>query len=281
MPGTAKCRCRRTGGSLRPVAVAMIVLGGASCGGPEQSGPTGWQPVDSAGVVLVGQTIDTSRALRLDEVWRIGSLDGGEATQFFTPRDAAFGPEGEVYVLDSGNHRVKVFAEADGRFLRSFGSQGSGPGEFQQLAVMMEVGDSKVVVMDAARRLHAFEPDGTVIETMSLPQVLRPGSFPGVFRWTGDTWLMAVSQVFDGEARQPVARQPTTLQAFAFGVGVGEETGLAWDGAIETHTVGKMGWMNLATLRATSAHLSGWPRSAVPRLRLRLRMGGVSPGWLA
>ena len=34
-----------------------------------------------------------------------------------------------IYVSDGGNHRVSVFT-SDGQFVRSFGSKGSGTGQF-------------------------------------------------------------------------------------------------------------------------------------------------------
>ena len=48
--------------------------------------------------------------------------------QFQYSWDIAFDSRGNVYVADSGNHRIQVFAE-EGRFLRKFGKQGGGDGE--------------------------------------------------------------------------------------------------------------------------------------------------------
>lgn len=224
-------------------AVATLLLAAlVGCAESPEIAQADWEATDSAGTALIQQRVNTTRELVLDEVWRVGSLDGDEATQFFTPRDAAFGPDGEVYILDSGNHLVKVYNEADGSFLRSFGSQGSGPGEFQQLAVRMDVGDDNIVVMDAGRRLHSFLPTGDFVETATLGQMLPAGSYPGLIRWSGEAWLLTVSKVFDPEAGRPIEGQPTVLQTFSFSDGVGEETGLAWDAAIEMQTVGAMGW---------------------------------------
>ena len=207
-----------------PVLLGLVWL--AACSSAQPAGQSDVEVTDSAGVALVGQVVDTSRALVLEEAWRVGSLDGDEATRFFTPRDAVIA-DGEVYVLDSGNHRVKVFAAADGRFLRSFGSEGSGPGEFQQLAVRMDVGNGIVAVMDAGRRLHSFRPSGEFIETMTLGQMLPAGSMAGEFRWAGEDGLITVARVFDPEAGRGIQGQPTALRTFSFDDGLGDETGLA------------------------------------------------------
>jgi sugar lactone lactonase YvrE len=53
---------------------------------------------------------------------------GSEPGQFARPRGAAIGPDGLLYVADSGNHRVQVF-DLEGRLVRIVGKQGSRPGE--------------------------------------------------------------------------------------------------------------------------------------------------------
>jgi DNA-binding beta-propeller fold protein YncE len=42
------------------------------------------------------------------------------------PRNLALAPNGDMYVVDSGNHRVQVF-DRDGRYLRGWGGFGSEP----------------------------------------------------------------------------------------------------------------------------------------------------------
>lgn len=226
--------------TLLPVLLGLVWL--AACSPTQPLQQSDLEITDSAGVVLVQQLVDTSRALVLEEAWRIGSLDGDEATRFFTPRDAVITADGEVYVLDSGNHLVKVFAVADGTFLRSFGSEGSGPGEFQRSAMGIDVGNGIVAVMDAGRRLHSFRPGGEFIETMTLGQLLPPGSMAGEFRLAGEDGLITVRRVFDPESGGGIEGQPTALRAFSFEAGLGDETGLAWRAGVETQTVGAMRW---------------------------------------
>ena len=56
--------------------------------------------------------------------------DDGEGMIFF-PQQVEEGPDGNLYVLDSGDSFIKVFSP-DGRYLRKIGGQGEGPGEFQR-----------------------------------------------------------------------------------------------------------------------------------------------------
>ncbi|NPV08707.1 MAG: TIGR03663 family protein [Anaerolineae bacterium] len=71
------------------------------------------------------------------EVWRempaslvVGS-QGQEEGRFTQPRGVAVAPDGNVYVVDSGNHRVQVFTP-QGQFLHSWGGPGNGPGQFTE-----------------------------------------------------------------------------------------------------------------------------------------------------
>lgn len=69
---------------------------------------------------------------------------------------------GNVHVLDNGNARIQVFGK-DGRFLRSLGSEGEGPGEFQipgRFAVSA-AGDVAVFDMGQAR-ISVLDKDGAL-----------------------------------------------------------------------------------------------------------------------
>ena len=56
-----------------------------------------------------------------------GAAEGALAS----PRNMEPGPDGLVYVADSGNHRIQVF-DGQGRFVRGWGSFGAEPGQFNE-----------------------------------------------------------------------------------------------------------------------------------------------------
>jgi uncharacterized protein (TIGR03663 family) len=114
-------------------------------------------------------------------VW--GGTVGAGPGQYNHPRGVAVGPEGNVFVVDSDNHRVQVF-DANGNFLREWGSRcqldsgqgcvdpdGNGPlsygdGQFQEPWGIAVGDDGYVYVADTwNHRIQVFEADGTFVTT--------------------------------------------------------------------------------------------------------------------
>jgi sugar lactone lactonase YvrE len=83
-----------------------------------------------------------------------------------TPTDIhgkiAVGPDGMVYVSDSGNARVQVFTPL-GRLVRQFGRFGSGKGQFVQTFDVALDNAGNVYVSGDAQTLTKFSPGGQVI----------------------------------------------------------------------------------------------------------------------
>lgn len=70
-----------------------------------------------------------------------------EPSGFWGPRAVAVGPDGNVYVTDTGNKRVQVF-DANGRFLRAIGGEGSAPGQFREPVGLAIDGQGNLYVAD-------------------------------------------------------------------------------------------------------------------------------------
>ncbi|MGQ9594926.1 MAG: flippase activity-associated protein Agl23 [Anaerolineae bacterium] len=88
-----------------------------------------------------------------------GSLGQGPG-QFRDPRNLAVDAEGNLYVLDTGNHRVQVFT-ANGQFLREWGGEGVTPGHFKEPWGIAVAPDGTVYVADTwNHRIQKFTAEG-------------------------------------------------------------------------------------------------------------------------
>ena len=107
------------------------------------------------------------------------ALPGGEAEgQFRSPRGVAIDASGAVYVADTVNHRVQLFG-SDGRFLRAFGSAGSGNGELQfPVGLALDSTGNLYVADQGNHRVQVFDSNGQF-----LRQWGSRGSGDGTFQY--------------------------------------------------------------------------------------------------
>jgi sugar lactone lactonase YvrE len=95
---------------------------------------------------------------RIELVRTLGDVAAeNESVAFYMPAGIALDGRGDLYILDTGNHRVQKFS-SDGRFLASFGRQGQGPGEFAYP-------DS--IDVDAAGWLWVSDPNNQRIQVLT------------------------------------------------------------------------------------------------------------------
>ena len=105
--------------------------------------------------------------------WRL--CRGAAPGQFNSPWSVAISSTDEVFVADSGNHRIQLF-RLDGSFVRSWGSRGSAPGQFVLPAGVAVHGDL-VLVSDAGNhRIQCFGLDGSFVRMWG-----SKGAAPGQF----------------------------------------------------------------------------------------------------
>ncbi len=94
-----------------------------------------------------------------DEERPIGVGIGGD--NFNRPTDVAWDAEGNNFVSDGyGNSRVAKF-DKNGKFIKSWGSQGTEPGQFRTLHTIATDAEGNVYVGDRGnRRIQVFDNDG-------------------------------------------------------------------------------------------------------------------------
>ena len=130
---------------------------------------------DSAGIRLVvnnatGAGWKDETPWRVTEELAIGSDTLSDEYRFGRIGDLAVMPNGNIAVIDQLARVVRVF-DARGRFIRTIGRPGKGPGELSinSNGIYALPGDSLLVLDPGERRMTVFAPDGTVGRVTLLP----------------------------------------------------------------------------------------------------------------
>ncbi|MEN6311670.1 MAG: NHL repeat-containing protein [Acidobacteriota bacterium] len=99
--------------------------------------------------------------VRLELIRKIGGLEEkNPALAFNNPYDVAVDSQGNIHVLDKGNNRIQKLGP-DGRFLRSIGRPGQGPGDIQRaLSMDIDPQDFLYVSESGNMRLQVFDASG-------------------------------------------------------------------------------------------------------------------------
>jgi len=89
------------------------------------------------------------------------------------PAGIAVGPDGNVFVADSGRDRIKVFSP-EGKFVRESGSKSPEPGKFTALAGICFDAAGRLHVADmGAHRVQMFTRDASFLAAWTLPDAAR------------------------------------------------------------------------------------------------------------
>ena len=134
---------------------------------------------------------------------RAGAQDGpGALTEVF---DMEIGPNGELLAGQPSAGTIAVFA-ADGRYLRSFGRRGQGPGEFQVVGRMGWIGDTLWVVDFG--RLQLFNSSFHFARSITFPTLKPPAGvsrmIPGPILADGS--VLGIPVIVDSGRLAPIVR---------------------------------------------------------------------------
>ncbi|MFL7809174.1 MAG: NHL repeat-containing protein, partial [Anaerolineae bacterium] len=108
-------------------------------------------------------------------MWGVyGMTEGasGSPGVFWGPRGVAIGPEGMIYVTDTGNKRIQVFTP-EGELVTQWGGQGATEGKFDEPVGIAIASDGRIYVADTwNQRIQAFSTSGIPLT-----------------QWAVNTWL--------------------------------------------------------------------------------------------
>lgn len=120
------------------------------------------------------------------------------SAQFKVTREPA---TGHLFVSDGAGHRIIVFDET-GRFLRSFGREGSEPGQFRFPNEMhFDESGQLLIANTKLPALEAYTPQGNFQGTLVTPEGDRTFRYPTDFAVTPDRLLVMENDGFLNRAR--------------------------------------------------------------------------------
>jgi hypothetical protein len=169
---------------------ALLGLVFTACTG---SGPsTSILRTDSAGIEIVSHTgDDIPLEWSFTAAFSIGGEDSDESFYAVDPTTVGIDDSGRFYVLDRDAYRVLVY-DARGRYLRSMGGEGGGPGEMRFPFAILVAADGTVGVFDISKRgFVRFGPDGTILDE----QRFVAGYGGGLIRQVGSSLVLSADEL--------------------------------------------------------------------------------------
>jgi DNA-binding beta-propeller fold protein YncE len=152
--------------------LAVYKINSATDGSFKHFLPSGWLPhiYDWTEVLIAGSSDGfvnffwEGRILKYDIdgnlITQWGS-SGSEDGQFFEPCSMAGGPDGFLYVADTGNYRIQKF-DRNGNFIAKWGTYGTGDGQFDLLRGIAVDQGGFVYAIDLYR-IQKFDSNGNFI----------------------------------------------------------------------------------------------------------------------
>jgi hypothetical protein len=151
------------------------------------------QRTDSAGVEIVTHTgPDTPLDWTFAAAFTLGGKDTEEES-FYEADPTTIGVDGQehIYLLDRDAYRVVVF-DGDGRYVRSMGAEGGGPGEMKFPITITVAPDGSVDVFDIAKSgFVRFGPGGEILDERRV----TVGLGTGTVRYVGRTQVVPIRDV--------------------------------------------------------------------------------------
>jgi len=132
------------------------------------------KPVDKARVEIIDDVeyvhnIETplhpNKKIAFEEDLSIGGEDETGKIILFRPRRFIVDQNENIYITDVQDLVIKVF-DPNGKYLRTIGRKGEGPGEFKSIQSHAFLPDGRLLVMDySAHRSSFFDSSGNFIES--------------------------------------------------------------------------------------------------------------------
>ncbi len=118
--------------------------------------------------------------------------------------DLTVDPSGNIYLLDMQACNIKKF-DRKGKFIRSLGRKGQGPGEFELPSIMAVSGDRLAVYDLISRKLSALDLDGNFKNSIPWPKV--SGKPRKIMALAGGDFVLETEKVYFEPPDKPQDRK--------------------------------------------------------------------------
>jgi hypothetical protein len=109
--------------------------------------------------------VQPTKTVVFEEEFSFQEKDETDEIRLFKPSSYAVDAQDRIYISDDSDLSIKVF-DRQGKYLRSFGRRGSGPGEFAAIRGMVILPDGRILVTDDwQRRTSVFSPEGQFLSS--------------------------------------------------------------------------------------------------------------------
>jgi len=128
--------------------------------------------------------------ITLEKVRTLGDIEAVDDTvTFYMPQDITLDGDGNLYVLDTGNHRIQKFSPG-GEYLATLGRNGQGPGEFNYpCSLDTDGGNGFIVLSPYSNRIQFLDRDGRETGGLTLTD-----SLTACLRRFGEERLLAAAR---------------------------------------------------------------------------------------
>jgi hypothetical protein len=203
------------------LAVPLLFLPLAACNGGEGGSSAGFAVRDSAGIHIVENTAPQWKegagwTLSAEPTLDIGVVDGAKEYQLSQVRDALRLASGQIAVANAGSQEIRFF-DGSGKYLRSVGGEGGGPGEFKDVSWIRALpGDTLVAYDGRQRRLSTFDPQGMFVGSTNLELKAEKGYLSPVGQFADGTLFVQLGQAYGpGEVKSGVVRDSVSYLRYS------------------------------------------------------------------
>lgn len=118
-----------------------------------------------------------SMNLNFKDVKNIGDTGNSDGS-FHGPEGICFDKRGNIYVVDSGNHRVQKF-DNDGNYILKFGEHGDYEGQLKNPTDIVAYRDRLYVTDTGNKRISCFDDSGNFIKNYMIRGLEKPRGISG------------------------------------------------------------------------------------------------------